>query len=167
MIEYLGDGTVYRSPVKCTQVTHGTVYEVSKSVGKKTDQIRRENANLLSDDSVTFDKIGQAINSAEDLVQDMVSEEEEAPRLRVVVPVLVVPAGMLWQVDYDANGQLVVGARTVNQATCYVDHGWRASAGIHFVSYQISHLEIVTANFLSEAVKEWMGNSGFFRKYLK
>jgi hypothetical protein len=40
----------------------------------------------------------------------------------VVVPVLV-PKGLLWQADYDANGRLVVDARAVNWATCYVDLG--------------------------------------------
>jgi hypothetical protein len=168
VIEYVGENSVYHSPVKCTEVgDRTTVYGANKSVGKKTDQIRRENAKLVSDDSATFDKIGQAINSAEDLVHDMANEEEDAAPFRVVVPVLVVPMGLLWQVDYDANGRLVVEARAVNWAACYVDHGWRANVGIHFVWYRISHLEIVASNYLSQAVKEWIGDSGFFRGYLK
>lgn len=66
VIEYVGEESVYHSRVQCTEVAHATtVYEVNQSVGKKTDQIRRENAKLVSDDSATFDKIGQAINSAE------------------------------------------------------------------------------------------------------
>lgn len=167
VIEYRGGHTVYNSPVECTLVSHSLIYEVDKSVGKKTDQIRRENANIVSDDSVTFDKIGQAINSAEDLVQDMVSDERKIPSLRVVVPVLVVPTGLLWQVDYDANGRLVADARTVSHATCYVNHAWRATAGIHPVWYQISHLEIVTSDFLSKAVEIWMGSAGFFGEHLR
>jgi hypothetical protein len=168
VIEYVGGKSVYHSPVECTEGAEArTVYRANKTVGKKTDQIRRENAKLVSDDSATFDKIGQAINSAEDLVQDMANEEDEAPKFRVVVPVLVVPTGLLWQVDYDANGRLVAEARAVDRATCYVDHGWRASVGIHFIWYRISHLEIVASNFLSQAVEDWMGDSGFFRGYLK
>jgi hypothetical protein len=69
--------------------------------------------------------------------------------------------------DYDADGRLVVEARAVDRATCYVDHGWRANAGIHFLWYRISHLEIVASNFLSAPVAEWMGDSGFFWGYLK
>lgn len=163
----VGNGSMYHSPVECTEVANGkTVYAANQSVGKKTDQIRRENARLVSDDSATFDKIGQAINSAEDLVHDMVNQEEGALRFRVVAPVLVVPMGLLWQVEYDANGRVAVEARAVNHATCYVDHGWRASVGIHFVWYRISHLEILASNFLSEATEGWMGDSGFFRGYL-
>jgi hypothetical protein len=168
VIEYVGENSVYHSPVECTEVAHGTtVYGANESVGKKTDQIRRENAKLVSDDSAMFDKIGQAINSAEDLIREMANEEEKAPPFRVVVPVLVVPMGLLWQADYDANGRLVVEARAVNRSTCYVDHGWRANVGIHFVWYRISHLEIIASNYLSQALKEWMGDSGFFRGYLK
>lgn len=168
VIEYVGGNSMFHSPVECIEVARGaTIYGENKSVGKKTDQIRRENAKLVSDDSATFDKIGQAINSAEDLVQDMVSEEKKAPAFRVVAPVLAVPMGLLWQVDYDADGRRLIEPRAVDHATCYVDHAWKANVGIHFVWYRISHLEIVAANFLAQAVEEWMGDSGFFGRYLK
>jgi hypothetical protein len=167
VIKYLGNPSMYHAPVECIEVGHrNTTYAVNQSVGKKTDQIRREHARVVSDDSATFDKMSQAINSAEDVIHDLVNEGEDTPRFRVVVPVLVVPPGLLWQVDYDANGRLIVEARIVDIATCYVDHGWRANTGIHFVWYRISHLEIVTSEFLSRAVESWFGKSGFFRIYL-
>jgi hypothetical protein len=140
---------------------------VNEPVGKKTDQLRRDGSRVVSDDSATFDKIAQAVNSAGDLVQDMVDQENEAPPFRVVAPVLVVPTNTLWQIDYDRDGKIVSEARIVSRSTRYIDHGWRAFAGIHPVFYRMSHLELVPLNYLPTAVAEWTGEKGFFRKYME
>src|SRR5438270_12626622 len=47
-----------------------SAYGVGEMVGKKIDQVRRDGATLVSDDSVTFDKLNQAINSCRDLIRD-------------------------------------------------------------------------------------------------
>jgi hypothetical protein len=160
VIRFRGGTTSYHAPVVCDYVTDGSIYKADQPVGKKTDQIRREGSKLTTDDSATFDKMGQAINSTEDLVKDMISSDYQ--RFRVVVPVLVVPRDMLWQVDYDADGQIVVGARMVDRATIYMNHDWEASYSGHSLSYAISHLEIITRDSLAQTVTHWMGTEGFF-----
>ncbi len=94
-------------------------------VGKRTDQVGRteSNAELVSDDAMTFDKISQAINSSEDLVVECLASGA-LPSLRAVVPILVVPSDVLWQVDYDQNGNITTPARRVAEATLFIDHSW-------------------------------------------
>jgi hypothetical protein len=70
-------------------------YRPSKMVGKKIDQVKREKQTLVSDDSATFDKCSQAVNSCRDLIQEM-SNFPRTPSLRVVIPALVVPSGTLF-----------------------------------------------------------------------
>jgi hypothetical protein len=72
-------------------------YAPNKMVGKKIDQVKRADQKqaLMSDDSATFDKCSQAVNSCRDLIQEM-SVFPRTPNLRVVIPALVVPSRTLF-----------------------------------------------------------------------
>jgi hypothetical protein len=101
-----------------------SVYKPGDMVGKKTDQVGKEDSGrLVSDDQATFDKLNQALNSCQELVQHFVTKPSP-PFLRVIVPMLAVPAGVLWQVDYAADGTLQIPPRQVPRATLFVNHGW-------------------------------------------
>jgi hypothetical protein len=50
-------------------------------VGKKTDQVGRDQSDeLLSDDLATFEKLNQAVNSCSDLVRKWVVARPPVPR---------------------------------------------------------------------------------------
>jgi hypothetical protein len=66
---------------------------------------------FATDDSATFDKLNQAVNSGKDLVRQFVLNASP-PVVRVIAPVLVLPEGLLWP-DYDANGRLKANLRQV------------------------------------------------------
>jgi hypothetical protein len=156
---------IYVEIVRVSEPTSNqTVYVSGQMVGKKTDQVGREHSSgeLVSDDSTTFDKIGQAINSSRDLVATVVSNTA-GPPLRVVVPVLVVPDGLLWQVEYDSKGNLTKPPHPAEQCSLSIDHAWTVPNMYNSpLQYRISHLEILTLGFLKRAVKTWLGPVGFF-----
>jgi hypothetical protein len=150
-------------------VGNRTMYAVHEMVGKRTDQVGRTDSNteLISDDATTFDEISQAINSSEDLVTDCLANTAR-PYLRVVVPILVVPSGALWQVDYDQDGNITTSARRVSEATLFIDHSWGTMVGITGrVNYRISHLHIITVDSLERTVNLWMGPNGLFRAFVQ
>jgi hypothetical protein len=132
-------------------------------VGKKTNQVGKESSgNFVSDDQTTFDKLNQALNSCQELVRRFV-QKSSAPLVRVIVPVLAVPDGLLWQVDYDSDGRLQTQPRQVLRATLFVNHGWSVDRDTYGrVTYHLSHIEFVTLDALGDATNAWLGKDGFF-----
>jgi hypothetical protein len=145
------------------------VYRPGQMVGKKTDQVmRRESrettigSDLISDDNETFDKISQAINSSHDLIAAEANNTTPPP-VRVIVPVLVVPDNLLWQVEYDSEGNLTKLPHSVQNTSLFIDHAWTVKSLYNSqIQYRISHLEILTLGFLKRAAGIWMGPAGFF-----
>jgi len=141
-------------------------YKQRESVGKKTDQVGLSDSGaFVSDDSLTFDKLNQAVNSCRDLVQDFVFNSQ-LPEVRAIVPVLVIPSGRLWQVDYAEDGKILTPPRNVDKATLFLNNKWTVNRHPYNpFSYRLSHIELVTLGALPDAVKTWMGPSGFFSIY--
>lgn len=84
---------------------------------------------LTSYDSATFDKISQAVSNCRDLVQTLVVKASP-PLTRVIVPVLIVPGAMLWQVESEADGTLRTAPSRVTRTTLYLDHTWSQERGM-------------------------------------
>ena len=137
-------------------------YPVEAMVAKKTDQVSRNpNGQLDGRDDATFEKLNQAMNSSRDLVGRFVTKNTP-PWLRVIVPVLVVPTGLLWQVDYSPDGALVENPRAVTHASLFLDTAWSIDLKLKgIVTYRLSHIEIVTFGALRDVVDRWLGPSGF------
>jgi hypothetical protein len=126
-------------------------------VGRKLDQVKRDDQRkvLLSDDSQTFDKCSQAINSSRDAIQD-IATDSRLPGLRAVLPVLIVPDGTLFQVDYSSSGHKEKAPHHVPYSTLFVGHGWDVEGFDGPMKYTLSHIEIVTFGALEEIANEWM-----------
>jgi hypothetical protein len=87
-----------------------------------------------------------------------------APYVRVILPVLVVPAGMLWQVDYGADGTVQKPPREVSRSNLFLNHTWSVETG-HLgetFSHRLSHIELVTADALSETMESYFAAGGMF-----
>jgi hypothetical protein len=140
-----------------------SAYKPGEMVGKKTDQVRRDTTgDLIGNDEVTFDKISQAINSCQGLIEEL-SGKLSAPSKRVIVPVLVVSPGSLWEVDYDSTGGIATLPHQVKRGTLFLDNTWRSASPYgHELSYRLSHLEIVTLDGLPQAIEFWSSQDGFF-----
>lgn len=139
-----------------------TPYLEGSMVGKRTNQVGRELGGSLSgDDAVTFDKLGQSLNSCFDLVREHAAV---ASRLVVaVVPVLVIPDGRLWQVEYEPDGSLKTSPHQVAQTTLFVNHSWNAGVpSAAPVTFRVSHIDLVTIGALHEWVASRLGPTGMF-----
>jgi len=135
-----------------------SVYPVGEGVGKKTDQVGRESATageLVSDDSETFEKLNQAVNSSRDLVRSYGSPSLSQPQnRRVIMPVLIVPDGVLWQVDYATDGTMVTNPRIIPATTLFLGRSWEFDRGDGVqVRYSMSHLEIWTPAGLNSRIQ--------------
>jgi hypothetical protein len=151
----------YATWVRCERLSGSeSAYPIGESVGKKTDQVGRDStagAELVSDDSATFDKLNQAVSSCRDLVRYYGSKTElQPPNLRVIVPVLVVPDGVLWQVDYMSDGTMATAPRIISATTLFLGRSWETDVtddGLRH-EYGISHLEIWTPAGINDRIAQ-------------
>jgi hypothetical protein len=143
-----------------------SAYRRREMVGKKTDQVALDTSDaFVSDDSATFEKLNQAVNSCKDLVQDLVFRSE-GPYIRAILPVLVAPTGLLWQVDYADDGTILTPPRKVDTATLFLNHSWTVDRGLDGpLSYRLSHIEIITLDALPNALKTLTGSAGLFSAF--
>ena len=127
-------------------------------VGKSFDQVGRNAKNeFTASDSKVFDKMSQAINSAEALIQRSLPDGGQSKDTRhIILPVLVVPDGCLWK--YDENGEMIDRPGKVTSAQYFINQAWPFEVNGISASYTMSHLEIVTfseiATFLNNLINE-------------
>jgi hypothetical protein len=138
-----------------------SAYQSGQPVGKKTDQVGRDASGALaSNDEATFDKLNQAVNSCRDLVQEFALKPDE-PLKRTVIPLLVVPEDLLWQVDYDTAGTITVPPRCVPHATLFYNHAWTVKDRNQYdLTYRVSHVEFATLDALPDVAGEYWGKTG-------
>jgi len=145
-----------------------SLYSLTAHVGKSTNQVGRPDTKekqprpaFVVNDDAAYDKISQAINSSRDLVVDAM-RDGSPPLIRVILPVLVVPSAVLWQIDYNSDGSVAEQVRQVQETTYFINHLW-SEQQTRYVNFRISHLHIVTFDRLKDAIAEWLGENGFFR----
>lgn len=146
-----------------------SLYSTGQWVGKALSQVDENGKELrkpTENSGGCFDRYNQAVQSAAGLV-DRAREigNQGATRHRhFILPVLVIPDEVLWVLKYGADGTLIEEPGLANHisyklnrhiSSGYVDR--RSSAFTDFISYCISHLEIVTVGYLPD----------FFQKYLR
>ena len=133
-------------------------------VAKQTDQIgRREDGSFVSDDRATFDKVSQEVNSCRDLIKALARKKDQ-PRVKAVIPLLVVPDNSLWQVDYSSDGVVEGDPHEVTHASLFSDSEWSAEGPLlgNAISHRLSHLEFATFGALREVISSYFGTDGFF-----
>ncbi|MGA2433878.1 MAG: hypothetical protein ABSG25_01190 [Bryobacteraceae bacterium] len=135
---------------------NASAYKSGDMVGKKTDQVGRDiSGELVSNDEATFDKLNQAVNSCQDLVR-MLSRKTTLTSRKAIVPVLVVPTGLLWQVDYSPDGTITMPPHEVKRIALYLNHAWSAT-GLYSetLCYRLSHIEVITFEALTGIAERW------------
>lgn len=128
-----------------------SLYTKGQQTGKSADQLKRNDTKILGSDSEVFDKVSQALSSAYDIIQSAVVGAG-AYRVASVIPILVVPTGTLWVIDYDENGKVVDGPKAVEQTSYYCGKTWNFEGQL-MNCYTLTHLEIVTFDFLQEFLR--------------
>lgn len=127
-----------------------TLYGPGEPTGKRLDQVGRsaQAGEIYGSDQDVFEKLSQAIASARDLTLELVRKQDRVDYL--VLPVVVVPDGRLWTVDYEENGKQYDEPRQSPAAELYVGQTWPLD--IPGLSFTLSHLEIVTIGHLPQFV---------------
>ena len=149
-------------------VPQSAVYRSGEMVGKKTDQVGRERqaGTLVSNDGDAFDKLNQAVNSCQDLVREFATKSFPGGQRwqTAIVPLLIVPDGCLWQVEYDQDGTMTVAPRQVEKSTLFYNHTWTVTSNSGTpVPYRLSHVELMTFSALPGLEERCFGSDGFFR----
>ncbi len=146
-----------------------SVYPTKEPVGRCTDLVARapDNSFKPPNDSVVYERLLQAVHSTEGLVREAAAENLSGKHLFAVIPMLVVPDNLLWQVDYAEDGRLLKRPRLVPRSTLFFGHSWTVPGGTNNVTYTVSHLEIVTIGLLKHRVDEFIQVDQLFKDTTK
>lgn len=141
-----------------------SVYPEGEPVGRHTDQPAKDSNNeFVSADSATYEKWLQAVNGSLDLLREASRAPLTGVQVHAIIPMLVVPPGSLWQVDYSEDGRVMEAVRPVDRTTLILRHVWTVSATLAEVRFDFSHLEIVTLAALASRVSDLVGPVGLFQ----
>lgn len=102
------------------RVSRYSLYSKDTYVAKSSDQVGRRVSDKEIDatDSGVFEKISQAINSAEALVSEAhYLDTTQSQYWTFICPVLVVPDSVLWQVKYSDNGERIEAPQQVSHVS--------------------------------------------------
>lgn len=131
-------------------------YAIGEYVAKSADQVgKRLDGEIQAADYDVFDRINQASHSAHDLLyaSHYAAAHIGGSVISVVIPMLVVPDGRLWAVDYDNSGRIVGGPAQIRHAAYFLDREWSIGGAADRKSYSLSHLDICEIGILGEAVR--------------
>jgi hypothetical protein len=132
-------------------------YSVGEPVGKALDQVgRAASGEVFGSDQDVFDKMTQALNSSVPLLDEAhnAATDVQPFGLAVVVPVVVVPPGSLWAVDYDDDGNVLQGPAPQSTVSVFVGKEWLVGGKVGR-SFWLSHTEIITFDALEEFISSW------------
>jgi len=161
------DVPAFRKVCQTIRVDHRlSEYRARSPVGKSLAQVGRANdGTVTANDAEVFEKWSQALASASDLV-DVAAWEGEINHgtfISLVVPILVVPNGTLWRVDYCEDGARDGDPTQVDRCSFFIGRYYEAGDRMRGASLTISHLEFVTLSGLDDMTKSMLspGNSWF------
>lgn len=139
-------------------------YASGEPVGKAFDQVGKDKSGeVFSDDREVFDKLTQALNSSYELIREAhFAADDDNIQTSVVVPVVVIPDGMLWTVDYDSSGAITVHPQQASHASYFVGKDWFVKEAVSGGTwYTLSHLEVITIGYVETFVKSWLTDGRF------
>jgi len=128
-------------------------YKPDGPVGKRMDQVgRTPGGDLVGGDQDVFEKVSQSVNSTFDRIQ-AAAGSGTSPMLHAVVPLLVVPDGRLWQVDYSPSGEQQGSPHVVEASTMFLDQAWQCEIMLgEVITFRLSHYELTTLGALQRTL---------------
>jgi len=138
-----------------------SLYKPIDPVGKSTVQVGRATDGTISaNDAELYDKWGQCLSSASDLVErvywDGGRKDSEDFYFSAVFPFVVVPNGRLWIVSYDVDGNRVSDPSLTVRCSCFIDKDYKMGTQLARASMSLSHIEIVTFDGMRSFVEEYL-----------
>ena len=130
-------------------------YQLNGWVGRSLDQVGKDsNSDLIIEDNSTYDKWTQALASLHGMLEDALSyNASDGYDYLVFLPLIVVPDGTLWQINYSAEGQRAGDPKQVDSVNFWIDVEYLIKHDSRSEYYNISHLHFLTKkgliNFLN------------------
>ena len=135
--------------------TDSGLYPEQRPVGKSCNQVGRDsNGNFATGDAEIYEKWGQAIASAGDLVELAYAANEKSKTKvfsSIIFPLVVVPDSRLWVAHYNENGVLQGDPVQTDSCSYFVNKSYECEKMTGF-TYQISHIEFVTISGLKSFI---------------
>jgi hypothetical protein len=148
---YIGPGTSRRNGV-CS------LYPPNQYVGKALAQVGlNEAGGYVSNDYEVFEKWGQAIASANGLIRQAGTfgySMDSPSQGSIILPVLVVPDGTLWVVNYAENGSHQDGPSQSDEVKFFIGDAQTFDPNSAAV-FTISHLHVVTKSGLDRLLRRF------------
>lgn len=128
-----------------------SAYRPDEFVGKGRDQIARNaDDTFRRSDADIWERFGQAMNSARDLIEGAARGPRSVGAF-AIVPVVVGPDKRLWQVRYDDDGSQLGEPEQVDYCPYFINCAWDVgSPEAPMTPYVMSHLEVVTLSGLKQ-----------------
>ena len=136
-----------------------SLYKPGEPVGKSTVQVGRRdhNGKIFANDSELYEKWGQCLSSADDLIGHTYydGEDDGKPYLSAIIPFVVVPNDRLWTATYDDDGNLTSGPEPTDRCSHFIgkDYEMDKLAGAQIT---LSHVEIVTFEGMRNFVEDYL-----------
>jgi hypothetical protein len=140
------------------QITgQSSIYRPHELVGKSILRLKIKEKKLCSDgDSEIYDRWAQALASSNDLAVEAAQKPSSGFRI-FVMPMVVVPNGSLWTVNYNFDGDVASDPQQVQTCEFYVAH--KIDIGPPFL---ITHIHFLTLDGLRSFFTEF-ANGDFYK----
>jgi hypothetical protein len=146
-------------------------YSENDAVGKNIVQVGRSTqGSLVGNDSEIFEKWGQCLSSLSDVLIETSLEigsiEPIPAHIGSVIPIVVVPDGCLWSIDFDLEGRRLTEPTLIERCPFYVGKDYRYRVGsIEESKFTVSHVEIMTLNGIKSFIKKCTNEAEYIKAF--
>jgi hypothetical protein len=111
---------------------------------------------MVATNSEVYEKWSQALASAQDLADESTRDgvSHRSAFFCLVLPVVVVPDGTLWEVRFDSEGTRRTDPVQTKRCPFYVGRLYTAGSMLQCINIMLSHLEFVTLSGLKSLMEE-------------
>jgi hypothetical protein len=135
-----------------------SIYKPNEFVGKSVLRLKIKERKLCSDgDSEIYDRWSQALASSHELALEAARNPLDAKSYTFIMPMVVVPNGSLWTVEYNENGKVPGEPQQVKHCEYHVAH--KIDVGI---PYLITNIHFLTIEGLRSLISEF-SNAEFYK----
>lgn len=135
-----------------------SIYREGAKVGKSIAQVGTvRQGEISSNDSEIYEKWGQCLSSANDLVKESYFDSESMTFVSVL-PIVVIPNERLWIASYNSDGELTSEPKQTNRCSLFIDRNY--SMGNEFVHKEmsLSHIEIMTVKGFEDFIENTLNH---------
>jgi len=141
--------------------TSKSFYPVDRFVGKSLLRLKKDGKHQIraEADADIYDKWSQVLQSSVELAQSALSLAKYHISKRassIILPLVVVPNGLLWQVEYDATGSISGLPRKVRNTTFFAGRQLDVPHEGFLMKVVLTHIHFVTVDGIEELLSTFL-----------